>query len=666
MSELPNPIPLASPLDPHSLERALDTAPDGFVVVDRAGTLVHINRTAARMLGLDRDEAIGQPAWSLLPPTIVPLLRTGYDRILRERVVATAIEYVEPFGRWLEVRGFPFEDGVAAFFVDVTGRETEKQRRHFLRGLDAALRPLGDPDRIMEMAASAVGEHFRVLRAGYAEVDDEAGLLRVRAQYREGVGELPAGFQLANFGPELTAAGRAGRTLAIRDIANDPLAARGAVALAAIGARAMITVPLVKDGRFVAVFAILAAEPRDWSSADIALMEEVAERTWAAVEAARAQKERSRLVAAIALERARLRELFMHAPLPIAVVDVRGRVELANPQFQALFNGRPVVGDPIRVALPELAGSGLFEMIDAALAVDPDAPAAEIRGRITVGHEPEQRTYEFLCQPRVEPDSRPSGAVLAGVDITEQVNARAEVEALYNDVREANQAKSEFLATISHELRTPLTAIVGYTDILESGVGGPLSEKQKQHLGRIKVSTWHLLQLIEQILTFARVEAGREELRLEVAELGSLISETVGLVQPTAGTKRLHIALEIPERPLTVETDPGKVRQILLNLLSNAIKFTEEGEIRVALRVTGGHAELVVADTGVGIPEEQQQHIFEAFTQVGRRRIGGLGGAGLGLTITRRLAQLMGGDIQLHSVPGQGSTFTVALPLRRD
>lgn len=647
-----------------SLEQVLDSAPDGFVVVDRGGRLVHINQTAARMLGLRPESVLGRVAWTLLPASIVPLLRAAYDRILRERVVTGTVEYVEPYGRWLEVRGFPFDDGVAAFFVDVTGRETEKQRRHFLRGLDAALRPLGEADRIMEMAASAVGEHFRVARAGYAEVDEDAGLLRLGAQYREGIPELPAVLRLADLGPELLAAAREGRTLAIADVRKDPDAATGRAALARSHARSLIAVPLVKDGRLVAVFAILAAAARDWSGADVALMEEVAERTWSAVESARGQQERDRLLATIALERARLRELFMEAPLPIAVVDAESRVELANPRFRALFGGRPLPGESIRSALPELAGRGFFELIDAALEWHRDLQPAESRLRVEIEEPAERRCFEFLCQPRVEADGLASGAVLAGVDITEQVNARAEVEALYTDVSEANQAKSEFLATISHELRTPLTAIVGYTEILESGVGGTLAAKQHEYLDRIKLSSWHLLQLIEQILTFARVEAGREELRLEVADLTSVVAETVSMVQPTAGTKRLHIALEVPEDPLTIETDPGKVRQILLNLLSNAIKFTEQGEIRVSLRTSGTTAQLVVSDTGPGIPEEQQQQIFEAFSQVGRRRVGGLGGAGLGLSITRRLARLMGGDIELRSAPGRGSTFTVKLPLR--
>ncbi len=234
---------------------------------------------------------------------------------------------------------------------------------------------------------------------------------------------------------------------------------------------------------------------------------------------------------------------------------------------------------------------------------------------------------------------------------------------LYRDAQEANRAKADFLAVVSHELRTPLNAIGGYADLLESEVTGELSEGQARYVERIKLGAGHLAQLIDEILTFARVEARREQLLFRSTDLGRVAMEAVAVVEPQAREKELELVVERPEHGPELITDGDKVRQVLVNLLSNAVKYTDEGKVTLSLESTGdGGAEIVVADTGVGIEAKHLSLVFEPFWQAESPNTRKAGGTGLGLSVSQRLVTLLGGSIEVESEPGVGSTFTVRLP----
>jgi two-component system, sensor histidine kinase and response regulator len=226
----------------------------------------------------------------------------------------------------------------------------------------------------------------------------------------------------------------------------------------------------------------------------------------------------------------------------------------------------------------------------------------------------------------------------------------------------ASSAKSDFLAVMSHELRTPLTAIIGYEELLADGITGPVNTQQVQQLSRIKSSAQHLLGLIDEILTFSRLEAGRETVHLEVIDVNRAIETSTELVAPLAAEKKLGFAVYPLDPPRTMRTDSGKLRQIVVNLLANAVKFTSRGGITLTTSVDGSDLVLAVCDTGVGITAEHQERCFEAFWQAEQKATRRATGTGLGLTVTRRLARLMGGDVTLESATGHGTTFTVRLP----
>jgi signal transduction histidine kinase len=242
--------------------------------------------------------------------------------------------------------------------------------------------------------------------------------------------------------------------------------------------------------------------------------------------------------------------------------------------------------------------------------------------------------------------------------------AKAEADAARSEAESANGAKSDFLAVMSHELRTPLSAIMGYQELLADGITGPINEQQAQQLGRIKASARHLLSLIDEILTFTRIDAGREEITLELVSLASLLEPAAEIVEPLARARNLHIEVMLPSNPVLFETDPVKVRQMIVNLLSNAVKFTDSGRIILAGDQKGDQLVISVQDTGIGISSEHFDRIFEPFWQVDQKATRRAGGTGLGLTVTKRLALLLGGDVSVTSTPGEGATFTICLPIR--
>ena len=289
-------------------------------------------------------------------------------------------------------------------------------------------------------------------------------------------------------------------------------------------------------------------------------------------------------------------------------------------------------------------------------------------------------TYRWVLNsgvPRINAAGEFAGYIGSCIDITERKEIETEREALLERERtaraeadrarlaaeHANDVKAQFLAAMSHELRTPLNAIGGYVDLLEMGIRGPVTDAQREDLDRIRRNQRHLLGLINNVLNFAKIEAGHVEYHIVEAPLHGILDGMYSLVAPQIHARRLSYHYEPCGPSIVALADVEKVQQVLLNLLSNAIKFTEPGgALRLECTSTDTTVGVRVIDTGLGIPTSKLDAIFEPFVQVDQNFTREGQGTGLGLAISRDLARAMGGDITVSSELGQGAVFTLTLP----
>jgi signal transduction histidine kinase/PAS domain-containing protein len=568
---------------------------DAFYLLDRAWRFTYVNAAAEPLLQTTADALLGRTLWEAFPDVAGSVFEGPYREAMATGRATSAEAYFAPLGTWFDVRTYPWAGGLMVHFRDVGARhaaEAERERllaelqaanaelrrmtdearaaerqARFFADLGQALQPMTEPEDVMAAAARLLAEHVGADRCAYAEVEPDEDHFTITGDYARGDMPHVAGrFAMSAFGAESLRLHRADRPWVVEDAAVDPrLTAEDRATYAATSIGAVVSVPLLKAGRFVAGMAVHQRAPRRWTPDEVALVATVVQRCWESLERARA------------LRRLREREA------------------------------------ALRAASAELA----------------ERTAAAEAARHTAEQERERATA-------------------------------------------ANRAKSEFLSTMSHELRTPLNAIGGYAELLELGVRGPVTDAQREDLARIGRAGRHLQSLINDVLNYARLEAGRVHYDTQDVALDAVVADVETMVAPQLRARGLAFthdgcAPDTPDRPHRVRADPEKVRQILLNLLTNAIKFTAPGgRVALACAAATGSPPVVrlrVTDTGRGIPADQLARIFEPFVQVDRDLThASQQGVGLGLAISRDLARGMGGDLAAESAPGRGSAFTLTLP----
>ena len=360
--------------------------------------------------------------------------------------------------------------------------------------------------------------------------------------------------------------------------------------------------------------------------------------------------------------------LLESAPDGMLIVDETGHILVANRNAEVLFGyerGR-LRGCTVESLLP------------------PRYQASHVAHRVNYSHQPRVRSMgvglelfgqrldgeEFPVEVSLSPFVSDDGALVAAAirDASERKAVARRLQEQNEELRLANQAKTSFLASMSHELRTPLNAIIGFTGTLLMQLPGPLNAEQQKQLTMVNRSARHLLSLINDLLDLSRIESGHPDLTLERVECRELVGLAVDELRPLAAEKSLELRIDLPPDDVQITTDRRALLQILVNLVGNAVKYTAQGHVAVSLRIEsregGDEVAFEVADTGPGIAEHDRARLFRAFSQLALAAHGARNGVGLGLHLSSRLAELLGGRIDLESSPGAGSIFVLMLPAR--
>ncbi|MBK5188583.1 MAG: PAS domain-containing protein, partial [Gemmatimonadaceae bacterium] len=446
--------------------------------------------------------------------------------------------------------------------------------------------------------------------------------------------------------------------------------------LLALSLRSYVIAPMTIGGRAVGAITIVSAESGHFlGPSDVSRVEELARRTSLAIERAQLFAETVSARDAESMSNALLRE--SEAKLVLSMEagglgswewDIKRDRVAWSPQTERMHG------------LAEGTFSGSRE--EFASYIHPDdreRVAGEIERTLAERVPTYHIKYQFLradgavrwlegfARLRTDRNGEPLSFLGVSHDVTEREELLENEQQARRDAEAANAAKAIFLTTMSHELRTPLNAVSGYVDLLEMGVRGPVTDLQREDLRRIRRASRHLLALINDILNYARLEAGSIELHLSDVTLANTLSEMEALIAPQLRAKGVAYEYRPCDRSVRVRADREKLDQILLNLVGNAVKFTErDGRIKLSCEVDGEIARVIVADTGRGIPRAKLQSIFDPFVQVDRHLTPERQqGVGLGLAISRDLARAMHGDITVESEAGKGATFVLTLPIAR-
>jgi len=516
----------------------------------------------------------------------------------------------------------------------------------FLLALNDALRPLAKAADILATASRLLGQYLGANRVAYFEMRGPDYI--IERDFTDGVPSLEGRCPAVSFGQHMLALYRAGQTVVVNDVASHPLLSADERAVQAeASVAAYIGVPLIKNGEFVVGLGVHSQVPRDWTPEEVTLVEDTAERTWAAVERLRAEDALSR-------SEQHYRTLFDSIDQGLCIIEVLFDDEGRPNDYRFLQTNAAFER---HTGLLNATGRRMREM-----APDHEAFWYETYGHIALTGEAMrfEHAAEALGRHFDVSAFRIGGPLDCKVavlfsDITER---KRQEQAL----RDADRRKDEFLAILAHELRNPLAPIVNSLHILRQG-GGSMNVDRLHDILERQVS--HLVRLVDDLMEVSRITTGKVELRREPVDLAEVMKSAIDTSRPLIDAAGHELSVALPAEPLRLHADAVRLTQVLANLLNNAAKYTPAGgRIWLSARREGAQAVVSVRDNGMGIHADMLDQVFELFAQADQGTHRAQGGLGIGLTLVRSLVHLHGGTVQACSDgPGRGSEFLVRLPL---
>ncbi|MDB4988137.1 MAG: sensor hybrid histidine kinase [Myxococcaceae bacterium] len=547
--------------------------------------------------------------------------------------------------------------------------QESEARFRFLSALGEATSDLVDPAGVMEVVARMLGQHLRVSRCAYAEVERDSDHFTIRHDFTDGCASTTGDYELSLFGARAAADQRAGRVLIVHDVDRELSASEGADMFNAIGVQAIICCPLLRSGRLAAMMAVHQTVPRRWSAHEVALVEAVVERSWAFIERARAMR-------ALGESEQNLRQLADAMPQIVWAARPDGALDYYNRRWFEYIQVSPDAVDQATwdkyIHPDDLAHA--YELWSASVASGRDY-VIEFRVR---RHDGQYRWFLVRALPIHGSHGQISRWFGTCTDIHDRKliddalrESERERAALLESERaarieaeRASRMKDEFLATLSHELRTPLNAILGWAHMIQRGRSSP--EEVAKGVSVIERNARAQAQIIEDLLDMSRIISGKIRLDVQRLDLSSLIAAALETSRPAAEAKAIALCSVLdPLHGVVVTGDANRLQQVLWNLISNAVKFTPRGgRIQVLLERVDSHLELSVVDSGEGLAPEFLSYVFDRFRQADSTTTRRHGGLGLGLAIVKQLVELHGGSVHVRSAGlGLGSTFVVKLPV---
>jgi PAS domain S-box-containing protein len=705
-----------------------ENIPDIFFSLDDRWCITYVNHKACELVGRSPQELMGKELWEEYPELCGTAVYDAYHRAREKGVVQHAEMQGPDDGTWYSILAIPMAGGIHVYGQDVTRRrQAEKaliqneQREAFLLKFSDAIRPLADPLDIQEAAARVLGEHLRADRAFYCDVVIKDGVecFSTQRMYHTCNAPLPLGLARVDRMAKLLSECRRGQTIVINDLESDPrLNDRERASCHFMQMMAVICVPLIKNGRFMACFMVHQSHACCWTPQGISVVEETAERTWAAVERARA-------IEALRESQAELKAELYGAKLLQSVSLVFFNEENIQALYDKIVDAAAGImqsqAASLQVYYPEHGNSGglklqackglgqkaadAWEWVDIT-AGTPCATAWRTGRRVFVQ---DVETCDFMMgtstvdaflqagihATQATPLYSRTGKLLGMIsthwhnmfipneqqlrfldvlarlaaDVIERrqaesalLDSRERMLILNRELEKADRNKNEFLSALSHELRNPLAAISVGLQLIDNahhtGDTGLALEIMKRQMNQ-------LCRLVDDLLDLTRIRCNKIHLKKEKVELNVLAMMTGEDIRQLFERKGINLLIRISCEPIYLYADPVRLKQIIGNLLHNAQKFTDEGgKVELSVFREDKNAVICVRDNGIGIRQEMLSIVFDPFTQADNSLDRSNGGLGLGLSIVRSIAQLHGGSAAAFSEGlGKGSSFLIRLPL---